>query len=91
LRTEPPRARLFEAHFRRQVTLETFGVAMYMPPPPESCPDAAAGAASTAHEIKKARLRTGHRPVLAQGTPRFAGRRVSRNSYGLSSFLGLRG
>jgi hypothetical protein len=27
LSVEPPRARLFEAHFRRQETLETFGVA----------------------------------------------------------------
>jgi hypothetical protein len=70
---EPARARLLEAHFRRHETFETFGVAMYMPPPPDPWPDAVGGAASSAHAISaKPSLRTGHRPVLAQGAPRFA-------------------
>src|SRR5262245_26018250 len=63
--TEPPRARCFDAHFRRQVTFATLGVATYMVPPPEDCAEAAEGAATAAHRIS------------AQA-PRFAGRRLSR-------------
>jgi len=49
-RTDPPRARFLLAHLRRQVTLETFGVATYTVPPPEDCADAA-GATTSAHKI----------------------------------------
>src|SRR5215213_517664 len=63
--TEPPRARCFEAHLRKQVTFATFGVATYTLPPPEDCAEAAEGAATAAHRIS------------AQA-PRFAARRLSR-------------
>src|SRR5215213_4764307 len=63
--TEPPRARCFEAHFRKQVTFATFGVATYTLPPPEDCAEAAEGAATAAHRIS------------AQA-PRVAARRLSR-------------
>jgi hypothetical protein len=63
--TDPPRALCFDAHFRRQATFATLGVATYTLPPPEDCAEAAEGAATAAHRIS------------AQA-PRFAGRRLSR-------------
>jgi hypothetical protein len=64
LRTEPPRARSRVAHFRRQVTFATFGVATYMlppPAPPVDCAEAAVGTATIAHAISAQAPRAGRR------------------------------